>query len=298
MFHFEPDPVPSLLRRPWLVGCGAMGGALLSRWIESGLPAASVTVVDPDSRGLPAGFAGPVADDPGQAMAMSGAPTIVVLGIKPQMLAQAGPAIATASGDAPILSMLAGVRIATLKSAFPAAAVVRMMPNTPARIGRGMTALYADGAEAGVRAAVEWMAEAAGRWLWLEDEDQFDAVTGLSGSGPAYLFRFIEALADAGEAVGLPEGIAKTLALQTVAGAAELAARSDLSPAKLRDQVTSPNGTTAAGLQRLDGDGLLSSLMRSTVRAATERSRQLAAAADGAQAQAPVAPKPQQGLLL
>jgi pyrroline-5-carboxylate reductase len=191
--------------------------------------------------------------------------------------------------------MLAGARIETLKSVFPGAEVVRMMPNTPARIGRGMTALYADDAGAGVRTAVEWLADAAGRWLWLEAEEQFDAVTGLSGSGPAYLFRFIEALADAGVAVGLPADIAGTLALQTVAGAAQLAARSDLSPAKLREQVTSPNGTTVAGLQRLDGDGLLSSLMRSTVRAATERSRQMAA--EGEQPQALTLPNPRQGLL-
>ena len=298
MFHFEPDPVPPLLSRLWLVGCGAMGGALLTRWIEFGLAPAAVTVIDPKPGGLPAGFAGALVKDAGAALALSGPPTMLVLGIKPQMLADIGPSIAAHSGQAPVLSMLAGVRIGTLQDVFANASIVRMMPNTPARIGKGMTALFTENAGADARAAVEWMADAAGRLIWLDAEEQFDAVTGLSGSGPAYLFRFIEAMADAGEAVGLPSAMARTLALETVVGAAALAAQSDLPPSRLREQVTSPNGTTAAGLQRLDGDGLLSSLMRSTVRAATERSRQLAAAAEGEQARGGIASPPPQGLLL
>lgn len=280
MDQFQTDAVPPLLARIWLVGCGAMGGALLARWIESGLPAGSICVLDPSPRGLPDGFAGAVAADAGQAFALSGPPTLVVLGIKPQLLGEIAPAVARLSGAAPVLSILAGVRTAAIEALFPDAPVVRVMPNTPARIGRGITALFANRADAEVRSGAEWLAKAAGKAFWLDAEAQFDAVTGLSGSGPAYLFRFIEVLAEAGAAAGLPAETAKLLALETVAGAAELAAQSPLPPSTLREQVTSPNGTTAAGLERLDGDGLLSGLLRATVRAATERSRELAAAAE------------------
>ncbi|TPE63661.1 pyrroline-5-carboxylate reductase [Sandaracinobacter neustonicus] len=276
MFHFQPDPVPPLLSRLWLVGCGAMGGALLSRWLESGLPGEGVTVIDPAPRGLPEPFAGRVVANAAEA---GDAPSLVVLGIKPQMLGAIGPGVAAVAGAAPVLSMMAGVRIAALQALF-AGPVLRMMPNTPAQIGQGVTALFSERADPVARAGVEWLANAAGSLLWLEEEAQFDAVTALSGSGPAYLFRFIEALASAAEAVGLPAAMARQLALDTVTGSAALAAQSDLSPAALREQVTSPNGTTAAGLQQLDGDGLLTSLMRATVRAATERSRQMAEAAE------------------
>ncbi|PZU46012.1 MAG: pyrroline-5-carboxylate reductase [Sphingomonas sp.] len=289
MFHFEPASVPPALSRIWLVGCGAMGGSLLSRWLDAGLPAESVTVIDPAPRGLPDGFAGRLVGDAAEAGA---APSLIVLGIKPQLLGAIGPGVAAAAGAAPLLSMLAGVRIAALAQMF-AGPIVRMMPNTPARIGRGVTALFDVDAGGEVRVGVEWLAAAAGSHLWLEAEEQFDAVTALSGSGPAYLFRFIEAMASAGEAAGLPMPIARQLALETVTGAAELAAESDMSPAELREQVTSPNGTTAAGLQRLDGDGLLTSLLRATVRAAAERSREMAEAAEQ-----PVRTPPKQGELL
>ena len=183
--------------------------------------------------------------------------------------------------------MMAGVRAETLARYFPGAPVVRMMPNTPARIGKGMTALFAlDAGEEDI-AAANWLMQAAGSVLWLDDESKFDAVTAVSGSGPAFLFRFIEALSAAGEAAGLDADTAARLALETVAGAGALAAESDLSPAALREQVTSPNGTTQAGLEMLDGDGLLSSLLRSTVRAAAERSKALSVDADPSAGGAP-----------
>lgn len=282
MFNFVLIPDHWRLRRIWLVGCGAMGGALLGRWLDSGLPVEAVTVVDPAPTGLPKGFTGAVVPDAISACGPAADPTLMVLGIKPQLLPQLAPGLGRLLRPPPlIVSMLAGVRTNTLGAFFPGAPVIRIMPNTPARIGRGVTALYANGAADEDVKATEWLMEAAGTTLWLEDESKFDAVTAVSGSGPAFLFRFIEALAGAAESAGLEPELAQKLALETVAGAAELAQQSDVSPAVLRQQVTSPNGTTQAGLDMLDGDGLLSSLLRSTVRAAAERSRALATQADG-----------------
>lgn len=281
MFNFVLAPDHQRLRRVWLVGCGAMGGALLGRWLESGLPHEAVTIIDPSPAGVPEGFEGAVVPDAISACGPAADPTLVILGIKPQLLPQLAPGLGRLLRPPPlIMSMLAGVRTNTLGAFFPGAPIVRLMPNTPARIGRGVTALYAHGAAPQDVEATEWLMEAVGSTLWLEDESKFDAVTAVSGSGPAFLFRFIEALAGAAESAGLDPEVAQKLALETVAGAAELARQSDVSPAVLRQQVTSPNGTTQAGLDMLDGDGLLSSLLRSTVRAAAERSRALAAQAD------------------
>lgn len=281
MFRFVLTPDNPALARIWLVGCGSMGGALLARWIESGLPAAQITVIDPDPRGLPQGFAGTVVPDAISAWGHSPEPTLVVLGIKPQLLPRLAPGLSRLLQPQPLLlSMLAGVRAETLATQFPGAPIVRMMPNMPARIGHGVTALYARGASEADKAAARWLLEQAGSVLWLDREDGFDAVTAVSGSGPAYVFRFVEALAAAAEAQGLPADVALQLAVETVAGAGELARQSGVHPSVLREQVTSPNGTTAAGLEQLDGDGLLSSLVKTTVKAATDRSRALAAAAE------------------
>ncbi len=281
MFNFVLAPDHERLRRIWLVGCGAMGGSLLARWLESGLPHEAVTVIDPAPTGLPEGFRGAVVPDAISACGPAADPTLVMLGIKPQLLPQLAPGLGRLLRPPPlIVSMLAGVRTNTLGTFFPGAPIVRIMPNTPAKIGRGVTALYNNGGNADDVQAMNWLMEAAGSVLWLEDESKFDAVTAVSGSGPAFLFRFIEALAGAAESAGLEPEVAQQLALQTVAGAAELARQSDVAPGVLRQQVTSPNGTTQAGLDMLDGDGLLSSLLRSTVRAAAERSRALASQAE------------------
>lgn len=263
----------------WLVGCGQMGGAMLSRWLAAGLPAGAVTVIDPAPRGI-------ASNDPVRRVATPQEaptpPSMVVLAVKPQQLAEVAPAVRAALGaQRPvILSMLAGVRVPTLASLFPGLPVARIMPNLPARIGMGATALHAPALDAMDRAAIDALLRACGIAVVLEDEARFDAVTALSGSGPAFLFRFMEALAGAGEAAGLDPEVAKVLALQTVAGAAAMAVSSGLPLATLRQQVTSPGGTTEAGLDVLDGDGALSALLRSTVRAAAERSRALAATAE------------------
>jgi pyrroline-5-carboxylate reductase len=256
-----------------------MAGALVDRWLGAGLPPSSVTVIDPDPRGLDPTHGLRRVDRPGEATLP---PSLIVLGVKPQMLAEVAATIRPALGAARpiVLSMLAGVRVQTLAGLLPDLPIVRIMPNLPVRVGKGATALFAPALDSADRAAIEALMAATGLTVPLEDESRFDAVTALSGSGPAFLFRFMEALAGAGEAAGLEAGLAQTLALQTVAGAAALAAESGLSLSVLRQQVTSPGGTTEAGLDVLDGDGALSALMRATLRASAERSRALAAAAE------------------
>jgi len=280
--------VGSFPRRLWLVGCGGMGGALLARWLEIGMSPAAVTVLDPEPRALPECFDGCLVANAAAASLVAPDPDLVVLAVKPQMVtAVAADLAGCLPAPTLILSILAGVRTTALVQALAGHRIARAMPNTPARIGQGMTALFGAGLTVSDSACVEALMAAAGATLWLEDEGRFDTVTALSGSGPAYVFRFIEALAGAGEAAGLDPAAAAALALQTVTGAAALAASGELTPAVLRQQVTSPNGTTQAGLDVLDGDGALSSLMRATVRAAAERSRALAAAADAAVDAAP-----------
>lgn len=271
------------LRRIWLVGCGSMGGALLGRWLACGLPASHVTVIDPAPGGLPADFAGALVASAAEAAAISPDPTLVVLGVKPQLLGPIAAEFAPQLKVAPlVMSMLAGVRTDSIGGYFPKSPIIRIMPNMPARIGRGVTAVYRGAGDEEDLAAVKALLEAAGSIEWLDEESRFDAVTAVSGSGPAFLFRFIETMAAAAESVGLEPELARRLAMETIAGAAEMARQSDLPPSRLRQQVTSPNGTTEAGLDVLDGEGVLSSLLRSTVRAAAERSRELAVAADAA----------------
>ncbi len=264
-------------RSLWLLGCGAMGGALLSNWLAAGVDPQTVTVIDPNPAVLP--------DQPAvrcvSSMAEAGAaPDILVLAIKPQMLPAMTAEIAAACTGALMVSMLAGVRTATLSHLFPMARHVRIMPNLTVRIGRGVTVMFPCGATDADCRTMDALMAPTGLALWLEEEQAFDAVTAVSGCGPAFVFRFIETLAGAGEAAGIEPETAARLALETVAGAAQMAVQSTLSPAVLRQQVTSPNGVTQVGLDVLDGDGALSALMRATVRAASERSRALATAAD------------------
>ncbi|WP_042246130.1 pyrroline-5-carboxylate reductase [Paracoccus sp. PAMC 22219] len=253
-----------------LVGCGRMGGAMLQGWLARGLDAGAVTVVDPNlapewqDRGLRVN-AGLPAD-----------PAVVVLAVKPQMMGGALSAMPDLSGSL-VISVAAGTTIATFEAAFPGAPVIRVMPNTPAAIGQGISAMIGNGAATPAHLDLaEALMRAVGRVVRLEAEDQMDAVTGLSGSGPAYVFHLIEAMAAAGEAQGLSPALSLELARMTVAGAGALAVHADEDPAVLRRNVTSPNGTTAAGLAVLmDDDTGLTPLMVRTVAAATERGREL-----------------------
>ncbi|MFV0300822.1 MAG: pyrroline-5-carboxylate reductase [Paracoccus sp. (in: a-proteobacteria)] len=253
-----------------LVGCGRMGGAMLKGWLKRGLEPGAVTVIDPK----PA----PEWQDKGLRInaPLPASPAVLVLAVKPQMMAEA-------LGEMPkltetlVVSVAAGTTIATYEAAFPGSPIVRVMPNTPAAIGQGISALIGNAA---ARPAdldlAETLMAAVGRVVRLDSEGQMDAVTGLSGSGPAYVFHLIEAMAAAGQAVGLPAGLSLELARATVAGAGALAVDADEDPAVLRANVTSPGGTTAAGLKVLmDPATGLPPLMARTVAAATERGREL-----------------------
>jgi pyrroline-5-carboxylate reductase len=250
----------------WLIGCGNMGGALLRRWLDEGL--GPVAVIDPAARNLPDGV---------EAMPRppaTGKPDIVVLAVKPQAWAQAVLPLAGRLGPLTlVISVMAGVQTDDLARLFPGAGIVRAMPNTPAAVGQGVTALFTRDGDI-VQGAAEALFQPVGTTVWLADEAQFDAVTALSGSGPAYVFHFIEALAAAGEAAGLAPAMAMRLARQTVIGAAALAAQDGATAATaLRERVTSPGGTTAAGLSVLMPG--LTPLMEQVVAAAAARSREL-----------------------
>lgn len=253
-----------------LIGCGRMGGALLNGWLKNGLQPSAVHVVDPKPRG----------DLSVMGISVNGKlpadPAVLVIAVKPQMMADVLPQLQV-GGATLVVSVAAGVTIAAYEAAFPAAPIVRTMPNTPAAIGQGITAIVGN-ARAGEAelALAQVLMSAVGRVVRLPAEDQMDAVTALSGSGPAYVFHMIEAMAAAGEAEGLSPDLALKLARATVAGAGALAVAEDEDPAKLRENVTSPGGTTAAGLRELmDPETGLPPLMRRTVSAAAERGREL-----------------------
>ena len=266
---------PALL----LVGCGKMGGALLSGWLERRL-AGRVTVVEPGPGA--AGFAGRADVEllaaPG-AIAADLHPSVVVLAVKPQGMTEALPPYRRFADQGTLfLSIAAGKTLGFFARALgEEAAVVRAMPNTPAAIGRGIAVACANPRVAPAqRALAERLLAAVGEVGWVEDESLIDAVTAVSGSGPAYVFLLIECLAKAGIAAGLPEALAERLARATVAGAGELARLSPESAARLRENVTSPGGTTRAALDVLmAGDGL-EPLLRRAVLAAAKRSRELA----------------------
>ena len=256
-----------------LLGCGKMGSAMLEGWLKQGVPPAAIWVLEPHPSdwlkstgvhlnvGLPA------------------APAIVLLAVKPQMMGAALPQVAALGNGATVfLSIAAGTTIASFESTFGAQTpIIRAMPNTPAAVGRGITAITgnARASEADL-ALAEALLSAVGQVVRLEGEHQMDAVTAVSGSGPAYVFHLIEALAQAGEAEGLPADLAMQLARATVCGAGELAHQSTEPAAQLRVNVTSPGGTTAAALAVLmHPETGLPPLMARAVKAAADRGRAL-----------------------
>ena len=256
-----------------LLGCGKMGSAMLAGWLGDGLPATAVHVIDPNPsdwlRGTGVALNGPLPD----------APAIVLIAVKPQMMGDALPAIRAFGGGGTIfLSVAAGTPISAFEDAFGTASpIIRAMPNTPAAVGRGITALIGNAAadDAALDLA-ERLLSAVGQTVRLDSEDQMDAVTAVSGSGPAYVFHLIETLARAGEGEGLSPDLAMRLALATVAGAGALAEGSDDSPTQLRINVTSPKGTTEAALGVLmDESRGFPALLREAVAAAANRSREL-----------------------
>jgi len=257
-----------------LAGAGKMGGAMLTGWLAQGLDPSRVVVIEPSpSPDIGALAAQGITLNPAAARVVD----TLVVAVKPQMFREAGARLKSLVGDTTlVVSIMAGTTIAGLQQVC-GGAVVRAMPNTPAAIGRGITVAVAAGnVSAAQRAIADALLRATGAVEWVEDEGLMDAVTAVSGSGPAYVFLLAEELARAGVAAGLPEVLATRLARETVAGSGELLHRSELASATLRQNVTSPGGTTAAALNVLMGEGGLQHLMTRAVAAATARSRELA----------------------
>jgi len=263
------------------IGGGHMARALIGGWVASGVPAARIHVADPDAaqRALLAGAFAGLGVHAANADAAARAP-VWLLAVKPQQMRAAASALAplVATARPLVISVAAGIRAADLARWLGAGAtVVRCMPNRPALIGAGVTALYAAaGVDAPQRKIAEALLGAVGSVVWVGAEDELDAVTAVSGSGPAYFFLLIELIEAAAVAQGLEPAVARRLAVETAYGAARLARESRDDPATLRAQVTSPAGTTAAALAVFDAADLRA-IVAAAVAAATRRSRELAA---------------------
>ncbi len=256
-----------------LVGCGKMGGALLKGWLQYGIEAGQVTVMDPH----PGQWVSDLVED-GLTLNQlpTAAPTIIVVATKPQIMDSAVPQLRSYGPGTLILSIAAGTPIATFQTMLATGApIIRAMPNTPASIGAGITALIGSASvTANQRAMAEQLMAAVGATVWLQEEDQMHAVTGLSGSGPAYVFALAEAMISAGENLGLGPELSRQLVISTIAGAGRLMQETGRSPSVLREEVTSPNGTTAAGLDRMmASDNTITDLMLDVVSSASDRSR-------------------------
>lgn len=262
-----------------LAGAGKMGGAMLAGWLDRGLKPAQVIVQDP----APPPESAKLIEQHKLAKREPGAPlaeppSVIVVAVKPQIMSDVFPDLATLAGrNTVVLSVAAGKTIASFESHLPAGtAVVRSIPNTPAAVGRGITVCCANAhVSAAQREMCQDLLSAVGEVGWVEDESLIDAATAVSGSGPAYVFLLAECLAEAGCAVGLDPELANRLANATVSGAGELLRQSGLAPAILRQNVTSPGGTTAAALSILMAEDGLQPLLTRAVKAAAKRSREL-----------------------
>lgn len=258
------------------VGGGNMAAAMIGGLVEAGTPPAAIRVLEilaPARAALQSRFGVLASDD--AAAVLAGA-DVVVLAIKPQQMAATCAALAALLQPALLISIAAGIRTADLSRWLGGhTRLVRCMPNTPALVRAGITGLFAlPGVDAAGRLQAETLLRAVGEVVWVEEERQIDAVTAISGSGPAYVFHFLEGLMAAGEALGLAPETARLLALQTVAGAARLAVESEDSPAVLREHVTSPNGTTQAALESFAQSDLLGAILRAA-QAADRRAGEL-----------------------
>jgi len=258
-----------------LLGCGKMGSAMLAGWLGRGLPASSVWVLDPQPSDWLKGTGVHINEG------TPDAPAVALIAVKPQMMGDALPAMAAlGNGSTVFLSVAAGTPISAFAAALGAQTpIIRAMPNTPAAIGRGITAIVGNERVSGADMDMaDDLLCAVGQVVRLDDERQMDAVTAVSGSGPAYVFHLIETLAAAGAAEGLPADLAMALAKATVGGAGQLAEDAAEGPSQLRINVTSPNGTTQAALEVLmNEDAGFPALLRRAVKAASDRSKELGA---------------------
>jgi pyrroline-5-carboxylate reductase len=276
MLRAKPDKVVCMFDSILIVGCGNMAGAMLEGWLAAGIDPARFTVVDPVRESAPGGIA------VHRELPAQGQFDAILLGVKPQNLAEVEPQLAPlAGGNTVVLSLLAGVELDVLQQHFPEAkGHVRVMPNLAVSLGKAPLALAAQGLDQAQCAALSAFLQPLGSPEWI-GQDKFDLVTALAGSGPAFVYRFIDALGAAATRLGLPEEQARAMALAMVEGAAALAAASPHDPGQLADMVASKGGTTRAGLDVLDDDGALIRLVTETLRAARDRSAEMAREARG-----------------
>lgn len=255
-----------------IVGCGNMGGAMLAGWLAAGLDAARFEVLDPMLEDAPPGVK--LHRDASTAAGHD----CVLLGFKPQQLGALAPGLQALIGSGVmVFSLLAGIETATLQNAFPdGSAHVRVMPNLAARIGKSPVILCGQALDDAARDNAQRLFGHLGTAMWLEDEGQFDLVTALAGSGPGFVYRFIDALSGAAQELGLPRDMANGLALATVEGASSLAAQGDVDPGELANRVASPGGMTREGLNVLDDGKALKTLLVETLRATRDKGADLA----------------------
>jgi pyrroline-5-carboxylate reductase len=260
-----------------LVGAGKMGAALLKGWLDGGLDRRAAIVIDPSPPADSAAMLAAAGIRPRPSPPENIKAKVIVVAVKPQIIASVLPGLRPVVGpDTVTLSIAAGTTLASLAAGIGGGAIVRSIPNTPAQVGRGITAAVAsDGVSEAGRALVNDLLASVGEVVWVDDEDMINAVTAVSGSGPAYVFLLAECLAEAGIAAGLDAQSAARLARATITGAGELLYRSDLPPDVLRRNVTSPKGTTEAALKVLMAEDGLGRLMTKAVAAAQKRSREL-----------------------
>jgi pyrroline-5-carboxylate reductase len=262
-----------------LAGAGNMGGALLAGWLDQGLDPTRVLVQDPSPPPAMAAVLAKHRIVSAAVLQLTAPPAVLLMAVKPQVMDVVFPGLAKQAGPhTVVVSVAAGRTISSFETALPPhTAVIRSIPNTPASVGRGITAAVANAhVTPKQKALCDTLLRSVGAVVWVDREDQIDAATAVSGSGPAYVFLLAECLAEAGRKAGLPTELASELARWTVAGAGELLHRSDLPAEQLRRNVTSPNGTTHAALQVLMRDPGLQALMTEAVSAATQRSKELA----------------------
>ncbi|MBK6707625.1 MAG: pyrroline-5-carboxylate reductase [Sphingomonadales bacterium] len=252
-----------------LFGCGNMGRAMLDGWIAGGVDPASFIVVDPMAQALPVGVAHFT-----DASQVGRKVSVALAAVKPQIFTQISRQLESVLTEkALVFSVMAGVRIEALESALPGRSIVRLMPNLAAALGKSPLGLFETSGDATLRADIDSLLSPLGTPVWIGDEALMDAVTALAGSGPAFVYRFIDALAKAGEALGLDPAVSATLAKSMVDGAVDLAVAADASPEELARRVTSPGGTTAAGLAIFDAG--LQQLVNDTLKAARDRGVEL-----------------------
>jgi pyrroline-5-carboxylate reductase len=267
-----PAPQPALLPSPsWMIGAGNMGGAVIAGWRAAGVDLSTLNIIRPSGNPVEGVRTVKTLDHAGAA------PKLVILAVKPQSLEDVEAQLRGHTAGTVIVSMLAGVTVASLRKRFPeAAAIVRAIPNLPVAVRRGVTGLYGENVDEATQKQIGELFARLGYTIWLNDEAKLAAVGALAGAGPAYVARFVRALAKAGEAQGLSSGTAATIALETAFGTAWLAASSGDTMDALAKQVASPNGTTEAGLAVLDRDAVLDQLIAVTIEAAARRGAELA----------------------